>query len=280
MKITVLHPEGDPTQDIYPKVLKECLPLEILNKVDIFKNERGEWTIEVNTPLTIKYRDKLLITSQTADDIIKQELGGITVGNTDKAMTLNVDSLDDLIVNIDDLKKYRILTTEDLKNVLTNPAPGQTTIKLYVDGYDFSGALQYGDGDNLIGVDAVTATFGDYALDAETMAKWDKIIAVRDAVNVELEAARAEKKIGKALEAAVELTVPAEDAFLSELSAQELSDLLIVSQVELTVGEELKISVSNAAGVKCPRCWKHSHSQHPDGLCPRCAAVVAKLPQE
>ena len=54
------------------------------------------------------------------------------------------------------------------------------------------------------------------------------------------------------------LTVPAEDAFLAEMDAGDLADLLIVSQVEVTVGGELAVSVSEAAGAKCPRCWKHS----------------------
>ena len=40
----------------------------------------------------------------------------------------------------------------------------------------------------------------------------------------------------------------------------------------------LKISVIEAPGVKCPRCWMHSENADPEtGLCPRCAAVVAKL---
>ena len=68
------------------------------------------------------------------------------------------------------------------------------------------------------------------------MAKWDKIIAVRTAVNGALEAARAEKKIGKSLEADVALTVPAEDAFLTDMDGAALADLLIVSQVEVAVG--------------------------------------------
>ena len=93
-----------------------------------------------------------------------------------------------------------------------------------------------------------------------------------------LETARAEKKIGKSLEADVALTVPAEDAFLAEMDGGELADLLIVSQVEVTVGSELSVSVKEAAGAKCPRCWKHSTKADENGLCPRCAAVVAKLP--
>ena len=112
----------------------------------------------------------------------------------------------------------------------------------------------------------------------DEMAKWEKIIEVRTAVNGALETARAEKKIGKSLEADVALTVPAEDAFLAEMDSAVLADLLIVSQVEVTVGGELAVSVSEAAGTKCPRCWKHSTKADENGLCPRCAAVAAKLP--
>ena len=36
--------------------------------------------------------------------------------------------------------------------------------------------------------------------------------------------------------------------------------------------------VKEAAGEKCPRCWMHSVKADPEtGLCPRCAAIVAKL---
>ena len=121
--------------------------------------------------------------------------------------------------------------------------------------------------------------FSAYCLDDAAMAKWEKIIEVRTVVNGVLETARAEKKIGKALEAAVELTVPAEDAFLAEMDADALADLFIVSQVNVTVGSEISASVANAAGAKCPRCWKHSTNPGTDDLCPRCAGVVAKIPQ-
>ena len=50
--------------------------------------------------------------------------------------------------------------------------------------------------------------FTAYALDSETMARWEHIIAVRTVVNGALEEARAAKVIGKSLEADVHLTVP------------------------------------------------------------------------
>ena len=47
--------------------------------------------------------------------------------------------------------------------------------------------------------------FTDYALDEDEMARWDELIALRNDVNAVLEAARADKRIGKPLEAAVTL---------------------------------------------------------------------------
>ena len=136
------------------------------------------------------------------------------------------------------------------------------------------------DGRNVV-LNEMNQPFADYALSEDVMAKWDKIITVRTAVNGALESARAEKKIGKALEAAVAVTVPAEDAFLADMDAQELADLFIVSQATVTVGESLAVAVSEASGEKCERCWKHSagvgsDSEHPT-LCPRCAAVVKAM---
>ena len=94
--------------------------------------------------------------------------------------------------------------------------------------------------------------------------------------------ARADKTIGKSLEAEVDLTVTAEDAFLADMDAADLADTLIVSQVRVDVGAEQTVAVRPAAGAKCLRCWKvlptvGSDAEHPD-LCPRCAAVVKDLP--
>ena len=121
-----------------------------------------------------------------------------------------------------------------------------------------------------------------YALPEDAMDRWARIAAVRSAVNGALEQARADKTIGKSLEAEVDVTVPAEDAFLAELNADTLADLLIVSQVRVTVGDALSVTVAPAQGVKCARCWKVLTSVGTvaghDTLCPRCAAVVKALP--
>ena len=132
------------------------------------------------------------------------------------------------------------------------------------------------DGRNVVFND-MNQPFTDYALGEAEMAQWEKIIQVRDVVNGVLESARAEKKIGKSLEAKIALTVPAEDAFLAEMDPDALADLLIVSQVEVTVGESIEAAVANAAGDKCQRCWKVLPTVNAEGLCPRCAKVIQSL---
>ncbi|MCI8803782.1 MAG: isoleucine--tRNA ligase [Oscillibacter sp.] len=146
-------------------------------------------------------------------------------------------------------------------------------------------AMPHREGDDTRNVlfNDMNQTFAEYALDGETMKKWECIVKTRDAVNAALEAARAEKKIGKSLEAKVILTVtPAE---LESLDDEELADLLIVSQTERRKGDGnvMTVVVEPAAGAKCERCWKilptvGSDKDHP-ALCPRCAAAVRNLPQ-
>ena len=138
------------------------------------------------------------------------------------------------------------------------------------------------DGRNVL-FNEMVQPYTEYALSEEEMVKWSRIVTLRSAVNGALEQARADKVIGKSLEAAVDLTVPEEDAFLADMDADEVADLFIVSQVKLTVGDEMKVAVEAAQGAKCGRCWKVLHSvkavgEH-EALCPRCAAVMAKLPK-
>ena len=140
----------------------------------------------------------------------------------------------------------------------------------------------------------MNGAFDKYALSDKEMESWDSLIRVRDDVNVVLETARAAKRIGKPLEASVSLhaTDDASVAALDAVSDMNLRELFIVSRCLVDADEEddaaaqgtgsnfpgLKISVREAPGSKCPRCWMHSVVTDPEtGLCPRCAAVVAAL---
>ncbi|MDL2288066.1 isoleucine--tRNA ligase [Oscillospiraceae bacterium OttesenSCG-928-F05] len=121
----------------------------------------------------------------------------------------------------------------------------------------------------------------DLTMDDSHVAKWERIIALRAEVNKALEAARAEKRIGKPLEAKILLKAdPENSAFIEPLLA-ELPAFFIVSQVALEAGGEgVAVEVLPAEGGKCVRCWNFSEtvgadSAHPE-LCHRCASVVSK----
>ena len=138
----------------------------------------------------------------------------------------------------------------------------------------------------------MNAPFTAYALSEDEMAKWERMISLRNDVNVVLERARAEKRIGKALEATVTLQF---DDSVSETKAvaesMNLAELLIVSKCIVgdvpvegavvangAVNAGVTISVKEAEGTKCPRCWTISEEADPEtGLCPRCKRVVASL---
>ncbi len=150
-----------------------------------------------------------------------------------------------------------------------------------------------GDDERNIVLNEMNEPFTQYALSDEALARWDKLIALRDDVNGVLESARASKRIGKPLEASVWLHAKDEASreLLDEVGSMNLSELFIVSQclIKDEDSEEaeavsgagsnnpgLNISVIEAPGVKCPRCWMHSLNAQPEtGLCPRCAAVIA-----
>jgi isoleucyl-tRNA synthetase len=133
--------------------------------------------------------------------------------------------------------------------------------------------------------------FEAYALDAEAMQNWAVVMKLRQDVNGILEKARKDGRIGKALEAHVALAT--EDAALkAACEGLNLAEICIVSSVAWESAPEgaevangtnfpnLTVGVSEARGEKCPRCWMHSEQANAEGLCPRCAAVVAKLDVE
>ncbi len=128
------------------------------------------------------------------------------------------------------------------------------------------------------------------ALSESDQAKWSAAMALRTDVNKALELARAEKRIGKSLEASVTLYFDGEDARalwngpLGSFDTAELADICIVSHVDAVLGSGkgyhgeavpgLTVQVENAQGEKCQRCWKYDPQVGEEGLCPRCAAVL------
>ena len=146
------------------------------------------------------------------------------------------------------------------------------------------------DGRNVL-LNQMPENFDAYALDDATMARWDTVMKLRQDVNGVLEKARADKRIGKALEAHVTLQTADED-LKKACAGLNLAEICIVSDCTWTAPEagaevgvgvnfpQLTVGVSEAKGTKCPRCWMHSVNANAEGLCPRCAAVIAKMDVE
>ncbi len=110
--------------------------------------------------------------------------------------------------------------------------------------------------------------------------KVDRLMQIRSDIFKALEEARANKVIGKSLEAEVRLHVSAEDrALMEELCGDQFHQWLIVSKVTLTE-ENLKdygscqVEIVACKGTVCPRCWNISEQTDENGLCPRCHQVL------
>ena len=144
------------------------------------------------------------------------------------------------------------------------------------------------------GVDAESVLLNDMpvfdsalVLSQEEQERWGKLTALRDAVNKALENARNAGVFKKAQD--TEVTVGVENAAdAALLEGVDLAALCIVSKVTVTTqrteGEAMAdcpipctIAVKLSEAPKCPRCWNHHDHVDENGLCPRCAAEVAKL---
>jgi isoleucyl-tRNA synthetase len=149
------------------------------------------------------------------------------------------------------------------------------------------------------GADAYSVMFNSmpepdarFTFTSEQEAKWEKLRALRLDVNKALELARAEKIIGKSLEADVTLYLNERAAAsFRELSSLDLKSLFIVSGVNVRQGTGTGYKGENFAGAtiqvspsgfeKCSRCWIHDEhigkdAEHSE-LCPRCADVVKSM---
>ena len=135
-------------------------------------------------------------------------------------------------------------------------------------------------------------------VDPDLLGRWSRLLAIREAVNVELERLRQQKTVGTSLEACVMLRASGTTATLLEASREILPMLFITSAVELThdegsentapetgatwteTGGTVQIEVGRVGGVKCDRCWRYvpQVSSDPDlsGLCDRCVDALSE----
>ncbi len=134
-------------------------------------------------------------------------------------------------------------------------------------------------------------------LDASAKIKrdvWQQIIAIKAAVNRELEKARAQGDVGGNLEAEVTITCSKELRGLLELLGDEFRFILIVSQVHFidfagtgeisSDAEGFTVKISKSLAEKCERCWHHRpdvgiNTEYPS-ICARCVINVSEAEGE
>ena len=118
--------------------------------------------------------------------------------------------------------------------------------------------------------------------DTTLLAKWARIIEIRNNANKEVEVKRNGGLIGSSLQAYLYLEAQKEDLALLESLGNDSKFVFITSKVELSEGEELKFIVDSAVtkGVqKCELCWHYPDypnqvgldTSHPT-LCGRCTS--------
>ena len=112
--------------------------------------------------------------------------------------------------------------------------------------------------------------------EADLLARWTRIRAVRAEVQKELETVRVAGGIGSSLQAEVTLHAsPATQALLAPLG-DDLKFVLITSQARVAAADADRVEVTPSVAKKCDRCWHYrgdvdAHPGHP-GLCGRCVS--------
>jgi len=116
---------------------------------------------------------------------------------------------------------------------------------------------------------------------AELLEEWKQIFAVRDAALVKLEEERKEKRIGKGLEAELEIAASGAQLALLQRHATGLKEIVNVSRVTVVEGPELSVKALPASGTKCARCWNFMPEVASYGtwqnVCTRCQEALKEM---
>ncbi|WP_332813464.1 isoleucine--tRNA ligase [Ramlibacter sp.] len=112
--------------------------------------------------------------------------------------------------------------------------------------------------------------------DRELLARWGRIRAIRELANKEIEAVRAEGRLGSSLQASLAITAPPAELQLLQGLGEDLKFVFITSAVTLQPGEALAVQATPSADTKCERCWHWradvgSDPAHPQ-ICGRCVS--------
>ena len=103
---------------------------------------------------------------------------------------------------------------------------------------------------------------------------FEQFIVLRDELLKQLEDMRKNKVIGKSLEAKAVVKLPKAMKQSIESLHISLTQVLMISSIELQESDVLSIQKEVAEGHKCERCWNIVPNVNEAHVCPRCEAVL------
>ena len=116
---------------------------------------------------------------------------------------------------------------------------------------------------------------------APVLEEWKQIFQVRDEALRVLEEERQAKRIGKGLEAELEIAAPGDLLVLLKRHAAGLKEVINVSAVHVVEGPALAVKASPAKGTKCARCWNFMPEVGEFGIwqnvCTRCQSALKEM---
>src|SRR5687767_2269347 len=117
-----------------------------------------------------------------------------------------------------------------------------------------------------------TGAWADEAL----LAKWNRLRAIRDTVNKEIEDWRSRGEVGSSLQAEIAIRAEAADLALLRSLGEDLKFVTITSKAQAEPADMLSVAVTPSASPKCERCWHWREdvghdAAHPT-LCGRCTS--------
>lgn len=124
-----------------------------------------------------------------------------------------------------------------------------------------------------------TETYWQFDVQADAAAllsKWQRLRDIRVLANQEIEVLRTAGQVGSSLQATLTIQAPPSDVQILHSLGDALKFITITSEVTVTEGPTLKITVTPATAPKCERCWHWrddvgTNPEHPS-LCERCTS--------
>lgn len=106
--------------------------------------------------------------------------------------------------------------------------------------------------------------------DDDLVTKWNKIFETKESFAKDIENARADKKIGSALDSKITIYADGEEYEFIKENKENIALVAIISELEVEKSNEYKVVVEKSTGSKCPRCWTYSNDIDDEGICKKC----------